>query len=291
MPTLLRETGSGWGRTVVTAAAVLVVATPFLWMLSLAFKGPTEVFSYPPQLLPDAPTFENFRYVWDHTNIPTAMANSLIVTVLVVVGNCLLASSAGYALARMRFRGSSLLFTVILGTAMVPAVVQLIPLFLMTRSVPLAGGNDVFGQGGTGLLDSYAGLVLPLLVQPLNIYLARQYFLDLSPDFGDAARVDGASELRIFWAIYMPIAKPIVATIAILSFTGSWEDFLWPLVIISSPDMQTLSLALNSFATTSSTQYGPLMASTFLAIVPVLLVFALGQRHFTQGLSSGGVKG
>jgi multiple sugar transport system permease protein len=280
-----------WGRTVVTALVVFVISTPFLWMLSLAFKGPTEVFTYPPRLIPGQPTLDNFRYVWESTNIPGAMLNSLVVAAVVVTGNCLLASSAGYALARIPFRGSAVLFTVILGTAMVPAVVQLIPLFLMARGVPLAGGNNLFGQGGTGVLNSYAGLIMPLIVQPLNIYLARQYFLDLSPDFGDAARVDGASELRIFWSIYLPLARPIVATIAILSFTGSWEDFLWPLVTVSSPSMQTLPLALNAFASTSSTQYGPLMASTFLTMIPVLLIFALGQRHFTQGLASGGVKG
>jgi len=208
----------------------------------------------------------------------------------VVIGNCILATAAGYALAHLSFRGSGTVFILILVIAMVPVVVHLIPLFLVTRGVPLAGGNDIFGQGGTGLLDSYAGLVLPMLVQPLNIYLARQYFMGISREFGDSARIDGTSEIGIFFRIYMPIAKPIVATIAILSFTGAWEDFLWPLVIISSPEKQTLPLALDSFASSSSTQYGPMMASAFLVIIPVLLVFVLGQRHFRHGLSAGGVK-
>ncbi|MGC0252460.1 carbohydrate ABC transporter permease [Pseudactinotalea sp. Z1748] len=269
----------------------VIVAMPFIWMLSLSFKPTTEVFSYPPQLLPSEPTWENFRYVWNFTNIPIAMVNSLVVTTIAVIGNCMAAAAAGYALAHIKFRGSSLLFFTILGTAMVPAVVQLIPLFLLTQGVPLTGGNDIFGEGGTGLLNTRTGLVLPLLVQPLNIYLARQYFLSLSGEFGDAARVDGAGELRIFTRIYMPLAKPIIATIAILSFTGAWEDFLWPLVIISSPSMQTLPLALSSFAGSGAPQYGPLMASTLIAIIPVLIVFALGQRHLAQGLSAGGVKG
>jgi multiple sugar transport system permease protein len=288
---LNRRSWARWRRTVIAGIASLVVVTPFIWMLSLAFKPPTEVFGYPPRLLPDQATLENFVHVWESTNIPVALANSLIVSTLTVLLNCLVATAAGYAFARIDFGGSRLLFTLVLGSAMVPAVVQLIPLFLLTRHFPLAGGNDLLGQGGTGLLNSHVGLLLPLIVQPLNIFLARQYFLDMPDELADSARVDGAGELRIFWQIYLPLAKPIVATIAILSFTGAWEDFLWPLVVVSSPDMQTLPLALSSFAASGVVQYGPLMASTVIAIVPVLLVFLAGQRHFVQGLGSGGVKG
>ncbi|WP_084464136.1 carbohydrate ABC transporter permease [Microtetraspora fusca] len=283
--------GTGPRRTVLAGAVALLVATPFVWMVSLAFKPKTEVFAYPPRLLPEQPTLDNFSYVWNSTNIPVAMTNSLIVAALTVAGNCVAATAAGYALARIDFRGSRLLFTAVLGSAMVPSIVQLIPLFLIVKGFPLAGGNDLFGQGGTGLLDSHVGLVLPILVQPLNIYLARQYFLDMPQELADAGRLDGAGELRIFWQIYLPLARPIVATIAILSFTGAWEDFLWPLVAVSSPEMQTLPLALSSFAGSGVTQYGPLMAGTFLAIVPVLVIFIAGQRHFVQGLGSGGVKG
>ncbi|WP_055479854.1 carbohydrate ABC transporter permease [Sphaerimonospora mesophila] len=283
--------GSGRQRTLVAGAITILVAMPFIWMVSLAVKPKTEVFGYPPRLLPAQPTLDNFSYVWNSTNIPVAMTNSLIVAALTVAGNCVAATAAGYALARIDFRGSRLLFTAVLGSAMVPAVVQLIPLFLIVKGFPLAGGNDLFGQGGSGLLDSYAGLVLPMLVQPLNIYLARQYFLDMSPELADAGRLDGAGELRIFWQIYLPLARPIVATIAILSFTGAWEDFLWPLVAVSSPQMQTLPLALSSFAGSGVIQYGPLMAGTIIAIVPVIVIFIVGQRHFVQGLGSGGVKG
>ncbi|TDD70653.1 carbohydrate ABC transporter permease [Jiangella aurantiaca] len=280
-----------WRRTALTGMATLLVVTPFLWMLSLAFKPPTEVFTYPPRLLPQQPTLDNFVYVWETTNIPVALTNSLVVSFLTVLVNCLVATAAGYAFARVDFGGSKLLFILVLGSAMVPAVVQLIPLFLVTRHFPLAGGNDILGQGGTGLLDTHAGLLLPLLVQPLNVFLARQYFLDMPDELADAARVDGAGELRIFWRIYLPLGKPIVATIAVLSFTGAWEDFLWPLVVVSSPDMQTLPLALSSFAASGVVQYGPLMASTVIAIVPALLIFLAGQRHFVHGLGSGGVKG
>ncbi|GII91576.1 carbohydrate ABC transporter permease [Sinosporangium siamense] len=280
-----------WRRTAVVALVTAVVMLPFWWLLSLAFKPETEVFSYPPNLLPREWTLDNFAYVWETTNLPVALTNSVVVGVLTVLSNVMAATAAGYAFARLKFAGSRPLFAATLGAAMVPAVVQLIPLFLVTQRWPLAGGNDLFGEGGSGLLNSYAGLLLPLLVQPLNIFLARQFFLDLPEEMAEAARLDGASELRIFWSVYLPIARPVVATIGVLSFTGAWEDFLWPLVVVSSPDMQTLPLALSTYAASGVVQYGPLMAATVIATIPVVGVFLAAQRHFVRGLASGGVKG
>ncbi|WP_283138437.1 carbohydrate ABC transporter permease [Rhizohabitans arisaemae] len=284
-------TGRRWLRTAVVGVVTAIVMLPFWWLLSLAFKPATEVFSYPPKLWPENFTFENFAYVWETTNLPVALTNSAIVGVLTMLSNVLTATMAGYAFARLRFTGNRPLFVATLGAAMVPAVVQLIPLFLIAQKWPLSGGNDLFGEGGSGLLNSYGGLLLPLLVQPLNVFLARQFFLDLPEEMAEAARLDGASELRIFWSVYLPIARPVVATIAVLSFTGAWEDFLWPLVVVSSPDMQTLPLALSTYAASGVVQYGPLMAATVIATVPVIAVFLAAQRHFVAGLASGGVKG
>lgn len=279
-------------RPVLVGIATAVLMVPFMWMLSISFKAPTEVYSYPPRLIPENPTLENYITVWTASNLSVGMINSFIVAVLVVVGNCIGAVAAGYAFAKIDFRGSKLAFIIVLATAMVPAVVQLIPLFLLVQNVPLAGGNDILGNGGSGLLNSHLGLALPLLVQPLNIFLARQYFLDMPDEIADAGRIDGASEMRIFWTLYLPMAKPIVATIAILSFTGSWEDFLWPLVSTSGPAMQTMPLVLSSFTTSGgAVQYGPMMASAVVATLPVVVLFLLTQRHFVSGLSAGGVKG
>lgn len=280
-----------WRRTTVATLVTALVSVPFWWLLTIAIKPDTDVFSFPPSWWPSNPTFDNFRYVWETTNLPSAMANSMIVGGLTVAGNVIGATAAGYAFARLRFAGSRLVFTAILGAAMVPAVVQLIPLYLVTQHFPLAGGNNLLGEGGTGLLNTHAGLVLPLLVQPLNIYLARQYFLGLPEEMAEAARIDGATETRIFRSIYLPLARPIVATIAVLAFTGAWEDFLWPLVLVSSPDMRTLPLELSQYAASGVIQYGPLMAATVIATTPVILVFLAGQRHFVRGLAAGGVKG
>ena len=288
----VRRTGSGgWSRTVIAGVVTAILMIPFMWMISIAFKDPTETYSYPPKLIPDNPTFENFVQVWSASNLSVGMVNSFVVALLAVLGNCVGAVAAGYAFAKIDFRGSKVVFFVVLASAMVPAVVQLIPLFLLIQDVPLLGGNDITGEGGTGLLNTHMGLALPLLIQPLNIFLARQYFLDMPDEIADAGRIDGASEFRIFWNLYLPLAKPIVATIAILSFTGSWEDFLWPLVSTSTASMQTLPLVLSSFTSSGAIQYGPMMASAIVASLPVVVLFLLTQRHFVNGLSAGGVKG
>jgi multiple sugar transport system permease protein len=198
---------------------------------------------------------------------------------------------AGYAFARLPFRGSGALFYLLLATAMVPGAVTLVPLYLITKGIPFAGGNDMWGIGGTGLLDTLPGLALPSLVGAMNIFLARQYFLATSAELAEAARLDGAGELRIFFRVYLPLARPLMAVIAIFSFTGVWDDFLWPLVITTSPENLTVQLALSRFLVSGNIQYGPAMAGTVLVILPVLAVFILNQRSFISGLADGSVKG
>jgi multiple sugar transport system permease protein len=249
------------------------------------------VFSAEPRLLPDDPVLDNFSVALDAGNLATAMTNSLVVALLVVVANCVFALLAGYAFAKLPYRGSNAIFMTIVATTMVPVAVTVIPLFLIAKGIPLAGGNDVFGQGGSGLLDSLAGLTLPHLIGPLNVFLARQYFMGLPDELGEAARVDGASEFRLFWRIYLPLARPLVATVAVFAFTAVWDDFLWPLVITSSPGTQTVQLALSQFLTGGNVAYGPAMAGSVLVLLPVLAVFVFNQRSFVAGLSEGGVKG
>lgn len=271
--------------------ATVLVMMPFLWMLSIAFKPEVETFSSVPQLIPADPTLENFSTAWTSGNVGRAMINSTIVAGMAVLVNCTLAVLAGYAFAKLAFRGSTAIFLIMISTAMVPVAVTLVPLFLMTKGFPLIGGNDVLGQGGTGLLDSLGGVVLPHLIAPLNIFLARQYFLRLDDDLGEAARIDGAGELRTFCQIYLPLARPLVAVVAIFSFTAVWDDFLWPLVVTSSLEAETVQLALSKFLTGGNVMYGPAMAGAALVILPVVAVFIFNQRSFIAGLSEGGVKG
>lgn len=279
------------GSVVALVTATVLVMVPFWWMASIAFKPETEVFTETPRLLPADLTLDNFSTALTAGNLSQAMANSTIVALVVVITNCVLALLAGYAFAKLPFRGSGVLFLLLVSTAMVPVAVTLIPTFLITKGIPFAGGNDMFGQGGSGLLDSLAGLTLPHLVGPLNVFLARQFFLGLADELGEAARVDGAREFTVFWRVYLPLARPLVATVAVFSFTASWDDFLWPLVSTSSQDVLTVQLALSKFLASGNIAFGPAMAGSLLVILPVIAVFIFNQRSFVAGLSEGGVKG
>ncbi|MFI7703181.1 carbohydrate ABC transporter permease [Nonomuraea sp. NPDC049480] len=276
-------------RTALAIAALLVVM-PFLWMISLAFTPENDAFRSV-SLIPARPTAENFVTAFTDAHLGRALLNSAVVTVVAVLTNCLTAVAAGYGFALLPFRGSTPLFYALVSTAAIPVSVTLIPLFLMAKSMPLIGGNDLAGVGGTGLLDSLGGVVLPYLVLPMNIFLARQYFSTADPHLAEAARMDGAGEWRVFWSVYFPLARPLVAVVAIFSFTAVWDDFLWPLVVTTSEETQTVQLALARFLSTGNVQYGPLMAGAVLVTLPVLAVFLVNQRSFISGLTDGSVKG
>ena len=275
---------------VVLSAAALLVLVPFLWMISLAFTPEAQAFATV-SLIPKNPTFENFQTALVDAHLLRALLNSAIVAIVVVLMNCVVAVLAGYAFAMLPFPGSNVVFVGLVASVAVPVSVTLIPLFLMARAIPLAGGNDLFGHGGSGLLDSLAGLMLPYLVMPMNVFLARQYFLSAPVELAEAGRLDGANEVRIFSRIYLPLARPLIAVVAVFSFVGVWDDFLWPLVITQSPQAQTVQLALAQFLASGNIKYGPLMAGAFLATIPVLVLFLFNQRSFISGLSEGSVKG
>lgn len=275
---------------VVLVVATGVVLVPFVWMISLAFTPESEAFGSL-NLIPTNPTLENFRRSFVGANLARALLNSAIVSTAAIIANCLLAVIAGYAFAMLKFPGSRVLFYTLVSTAAVPISVTLIPLFLMARGIPLAGGNDILGAGGSGLLDTLAGVVLPYVVLPLNIFLARQFFMTAPSELAEAARVDGAGELRIFFRIYWPLSKPLIAVVAIFSFTSVWDDFLWPLVVTTSAETQTVQLALARFLASGDVQYGALMAGALIVTLPVLIIFFFNQRSFISGLAEGSLKG
>lgn len=278
------------GLSVALVAACVLMLIPFVWMVSIAFTPPEQAFGEV-GLIPSDPTLENFSTALHDANLLTALRNSAIVAVIVVALNCVLAILAGYAFAMLPFRGSGAVFWALVATTAVPSSVTIIPQFLMTRAIPLTGGNDILGNGGSGLLDTIAGLALPHLVSAMNIFLARQYFQSASVEMAEAARIDGAGEWRIFSRIYLPLAKPLVAVVGIFAFTAVWDDFLWPLVITTSRESQTVQLALASFRSDGIVQYGPLMAGAVLVSLPVIAIFLMYQRGFISGLTEGSVKG
>lgn len=281
---------SQWPAMVILWILSFLVVVPFIWMISLAFTPNNEAFGTP-ALIPANPTLENFSTAWTDANLARAMFNSAVVALGVVACNSIFSILAGYAFAMMPFPGSFAIFLGIVATTAIPVSVTLIPLFLMARGIPLAGGNDIFGQGGSGIIDTLLGVMLPYLILPMNVFLARQYFSTSPPELAEAARIDGASEFRIFRSIYLPLAKPLVAVVAIFSFVGVWDDFLWPLVVTNTESSQTVQLALARFLASGNIQYGPLMAGAVIATIPVVVLFVFNQRAFVSGLADGSVKG
>lgn len=270
--------------------AALIVSLPLLWMLLSSFKPQADIFAWPPRLLPTSLTLDNYQYVLQNTSFPRYFFNSLVVSVMVVVANLLVALPAGYAFARLPIPGRDAVFLVVLGTMMIPSNITTIPLFILARSFPLLGGNDLLGAGGTGLLNTYLGIALPHLVLTFTIFLSRQFFLDLPAELADSGRIDGATEFRIFRSLYLPISLPIVATVAIFSFVTAWDDFLWPLVITTSDSMRTAQIGLSVFRSQFASQWGALFAASVLVVLPVVLVFLFNQRFFIKGLATGATK-
>lgn len=285
-----RRRAAKLGRIVLIVIVTVLVLVPFAWMVSIAFTPADNVFGSV-DLIPKNPTLDNFGAALSQIDLLRALGNSLLVAFAAVVVNAIVAPLAGYAFAKLPYPGSNAVFLMIIATTAIPVSVTLIPLFLMTKSIPLAGGNDLLGHGGTGLLDTLPALAIPHLVGVMNVFLSRQYFLTMPTDLAEAARVDGASELRIFARIYFPLARPLIAVVAIFSFTGTWDDFLWPLVTTTSAQNYTVQLALVQFNSTGNIQFGPLMAGAILITLPVLAVFLFNQRTFISGLAEGGVKG
>jgi multiple sugar transport system permease protein len=199
-------------------------------------------------------------------------------------------SLAAYTFAKRRFPGRDKLFVFMLGTLMIPGAVFLIPNYLILQHMPLAGGNDILGNGGYGWLDSYWGLILPSAVSVWGIFFLRQYMKGIPDELLDSARIDGASEFRIYAQIALPLAGPALAATAIGTFTWTWNDFFWPLLVISSPDLQTVQLGLALFVVKNRTVWDQVMAGSVLATLPVLLVFLIFQRQFIQGIALTGFK-
>ena len=261
----------------VLLGAVAVTLVPFVWMALGSVKTQRELLRRPPTWWPDAPTWQNFGAWFGELGIQRFLTNSVVVALVTVVGNLLFCSMVGYALAKIDFAGKRLLFGIVMVTLMVPGVVTFVPLFVVVSAL--------------GLTSTYAALTLPFLASPLGVFLMRQFMMGIPDTLIEAARIDGAGEVRIFARVVMPLCGPPLATLAILTFLGSWNNFLWPLVVAQSQDMYTLPVALSLYSTgQNATQYGILLAGSVLVITPILLLFVLLQRYFTQGIATTGIK-
>ena len=260
---------------------LLVVITPFVWMVLGSIKTTGELRQAPPTWLPQDPTLGNYVDLFERLDFARFFFNTTLVAVAVTLGNLLFASMLGYALAKLDFPGKRVLFVLMLGTLMVPAIVTFMPLFVLVSNL--------------GMVNTYPGLILPTLAGASGVafggFLMRQYISDLPDELLDAARVDGAGEYRIFFNIILPLCGPALAALAILTFLAAWNNFLWPLVVASTEDMYTLPVALALFAIGQhETNYGLLLAGAVTVVLPVVLVFIVLQRYFTQGIALTGIK-
>lgn len=271
-------------RTIVAYALILPGAflfmLPLLWMLSTALKEPNQIFVYPPQWIPNPIRFDNFVEGWTkYLPFTTFLRNTVLITTNNVIGNLVSCSLVAYGFARVRARGRDLLFLLVLATMMVPMEVTMIPTYVLFTKI------------------GWVGTFLPLMVPawfgwPFFIFLLRQFFLGIPYDLDDAARIDGCSTFGILWRIILPLSKPALATVAVFSFIGNWNNFLLPLIYLREKEMLTLAIGLNQFrGQFGQVDFHLLMAVSLLVLLPVLLVFYLAQRLFIQGIVLTGIKG
>ncbi|MFC7595842.1 carbohydrate ABC transporter permease [Terrabacter sp. GCM10028922] len=269
--------GSRWWLYVILAIALVAVIAPFVWMVLGSFKSEGELRQVPPTWLPEDASLNNYTQLFDKLSFGQFFTNSIVVAVVVTAGNLIFCSMLGYALAMLDFKGKRLIFVAVMTTLMIPGVVTFVPLFVLVANA--------------GLIDTLPGLFLPYLVSPFGVFLMRQFILGLPKDLLDAGRVDGAGELRIFWGIILPLCGPALATLGILTFLGSWNNFLWPLVVAQSESKYTLPVALALYSTgQNSTNYGLLLAGATVVIIPILVVFLVFQKRFIEGIATTGLK-
>jgi multiple sugar transport system permease protein len=273
-----RRSSRTWWIYLLLMLGLLLMVGPFLWMLLGSLKPQAEFLVSPPNFLPQAPTTDNYDRLFSQLDFPRFFFNSSLVALVVTVGNVLFCPMLGYALAKLQWRGKGLIMGLVLATLMVPAGITLIPNFVLMRNL--------------GLVNTYPGLILPFLVGPFGVFLTRQFMYGIPDELLEAARIDGANEWRIFWQVVLPITAPVLATLGILTFLGSWNSFIYPLVMAQEPEMYTLPVALATFATGDhQSDHGLLMAGSVVLVVPVLVIFILFQRWITEGIATTGLKG
>src|SRR5690606_19743241 len=248
----------------------LLTLTPLLWMVSASLMPAGAANADPPPLLPERVTFEHYRALFTRLNLARYFLNSTLLAAAVTVISLAVNSMAGYAFAKFRFRGRDPLFRVLLGALVIPAQVAMLPLFLLLREL--------------GLVNTYWDVILPAAASIFGIFLIRQFALAIPDELLDAARMDGAGELRVYWSVVLPLCRPVLVTLAIFTFMAVWNDFMWPLIVLTDDSMYTLPVALASLVGEHVQDTELMMAGAVLTVLPVLLIFLFLQRYYIQGI-------
>ncbi len=260
------------------AAIALVMLLPLLWLVSTSLKSPSEdIFQFPPQLLPRQPTLNNYVRVWQTNPFGTYLFNSSAIALLSVGLNLIFCALAAYPLARLNFRGKEVIFSLIVSTIMIPFQIVMIPLYILTVQL--------------GIRNSYIGIIFPAIASAFGIFLLRQAFAAVPKEMEEAARMDGCTELGLWWHIMLPSIRPALMTLAIFVFIGSWSDFLWPLIVLDRPQLYTLPLGVANLAGTFSLDWRLIAAGSVISIAPVLGLFLVLQRYIVPTEAGSGVKG
>lgn len=272
-------------------AITLLNLFPVVVMIFTSLKGNDELISGAFSLLPRDWHFENYLKAMESGKWGLYFKNSLIVTLVVTAGSLLFNTLAGYTFARIRFRGSTIIFVCLLAGMMVPAQSIVVPQFIIMKSIPLFGHNDIWGQGGTGWLNTYYALIIPALSGSIGIFMARQFFSGFPKDLDEAGYMDGLGYFGTYLRIFLPLSGPLMATLGILKIVSVWNEFFQPLIFTNTESMRTIQLALSLFKGEFTIQYNLLMAATVLVSLPMLAAFLLFQKQFVGSIVSSGVKG
>ncbi|HOO32784.1 MAG TPA: carbohydrate ABC transporter permease [Thermotogota bacterium] len=256
---------------------LIIINLPFIWMVITSFKTEEEVFSWPPKFYPTLFNFDNYKGAFDLIPMTKLVLNSVFVAGAVTALQLVLNSLAAYGLSRFKFKGRDFVFMLLIGTLMIPAEVIIIPMYVIVKNM--------------GMLNSYASLIVPFMSSAFGIFLLRQFFLGIPKELEDAAFMDGAGRMKIFWKIILPMAKPALWTTAIFSFLGRWNSYMWPLVAINDPDKQMIQVGLSQFSGDWMTQWTWKMAASTTAVIPIIIFFFFIQKQYVEGISGVGIKG
>lgn len=262
---------------IILVGFLIVLALPFLWMVSASFKQQSEIFRSPPTLVPRAPVLDNYLKIFVEYKFLRHFGNSMYIAAVQTLLNTFLSGLAGFAFAKYQFRLKSGLFMILLGSLMIPVHATFVPLFELAIKLHL--------------VDKFAAVILPGAVGAFNIFFMRQHMQSIPDELLDAARIDGASELAIFLRIAMPLVSPAVVTIAVLSFLNSWNEYIWPLIVLRSRERQPLPVMLAGLVGLYRMEHGVLMAGAFLSVLPIIILFSVFQRYFAQGILEGALRG
>ena len=273
--------------TVIITMSGVAVAYPFYFMVTSSFKDLLEATKNPPDVIPAQLHPENYIEAWNRAPWGRYFVNTIFVSIAVTIGELVTASLAGYAFARMRFPAKSVLFIVFLATLMVPSEATIIPNYVLMSP----SRNGCLGLPCLGWFDTYQVQIVPFIATAFSIFLMRQFFLSIPSELSDAARMDGYSDFEIFWRVTLPLSVPALITAGLVTFLGSWNAFLWPLIVTTKPDFRPVQVGLSAFRQEAGSSYHLLMAASTFVIAPIVLLFLVAQRYLVQGIARTGIRG